>query len=548
MQKNYIVNPHLSSEVLAERQKDEVVQLQRKLKSLYGEKLELIVEKGKLTCQEYGAKCGEGGEGKSKTLMDHIDTAITWAAEVGAVPLEKAILVGTGKQVRIPRRSTEETLAYLNKVANSLAQRVDNIRGYVVKLTKPDLFFAEKLEDLEETVLLNVQSDACKAFVASMAEALRNGGIDIETTASSSASGGNAADRDVGVETIKGLVENIRSIIPIPRNKEEEKEAMLAHLNRIRAACQVCVNYCTLTPEHPNMKLQLAGSLRQVHEAVYESVTFLREIYREDRTREGDSNPGVLLEDAWNKVMDYDKDINDATAIDTVDASDSIPTDGDSAAKSLANQTVKKGPKPIVIRSKMLFTTRLPPQNLLDAMKRKQAILCGDGNSSYLKLQFGQAFEMYIYFSPLLVSIRAMPEKEDHCEKSEFRKNVVDCKQGTWIPSSFGLKTTPLPTTTSNVPGRKRTVNGQIKTKQTVSIMGISGDVALLGPIVAKRLDYASAQATRCLRRCFADHTTRAYKSNSDFEIEISEGNAVLKFLQLARKIYQADSLVEEGQ
>jgi hypothetical protein len=401
-----------------------------------------------------------------------------------------------------------------------------------MKLTKPDLFFAERLEEMEQNVLLNINSRACQTFVESMSEALKSVGIDAQPAAATASINETAADadgaeKDTGVEHIKDLMEKIRAIIPIPRNKEEEKEAMLSHLNKIRFACQIFVNYSTLNPEKPNTKLQLAGNLRKVHEAAHESITFLRQVYREDRSREGESL-SVILEDAWNKHMDYDRVLTEAGATDTGDSTDPIVSDAEQPSR-------RRGPKPVVIRSKILFTKRLPPGNLLDAMKRKSVTVCGAGTSSYLKMQFGQAFEMSIYFAPLLVTIRAMPEQEEKSkvEKSTFRKDVVDCKVDTWTPASFGLKTIPLPSQVQQ--GRKRTENGQLKTKQTVSVMGVSADVALLGPIVAKKLEYASALATRCLRRCFAEHT---YNSTSDFEIEISEGNAVLKFLQLARNTY----------
>mmetsp|Transcript_24727 Transcript_24727/g.36595 ORF Transcript_24727/g.36595 Transcript_24727/m.36595 type:complete len:161 (+) Transcript_24727:2-484(+) len=152
---------------------------------------------------------------------------------------------------------------------------------------------------------------------------------------------------------------------------------------------------------------------------------------------------------------------------------------------------------------------------------------------------------MTIYFCPLLVSIRALPGKEHRrmYEKSSFRKEVIDCKLNTWKDPSFGLQAEipSLESTNNGRTSRKRNAGGKMKqTKSnTISIMGVSGSISSLSPIISKKLEFASHQATRCLRRCFADNAGRAYISNSDFEIEISEAMSILKFLQHARKNFQ---------
>jgi len=535
MQKNYHPPAAMNGEALLEQKKEEVVQLQRKLKSLYGEKLELIVKYGRHTVNEFREKCGDQ---KSKNLMDHVDQAITWAAEIGAVPVDKSVLVATGKTVRIPRRSPEETLAYLNKISADLEKRVDNIRGYCVKLTRPDLFFAERLDEMETNVLLKVDSPVFTTFVDSLKEALQSAGVDISAPAMVPTSG---IDKDAGVEALKDILEKLKTIIPIPRSKEEEKEAMLGHLNRIRAACQFFISYSALSPDQPNTKLQLAGSIRKVYEGVHESLTVLRQAYKEDRSREGITT--VLLEDVWTKLLDYDREMNEAstTNTSTLENNSIISEDTSSSEQAIVQSSARKS-KPVVIRSKVLFSKRVPPKNLLDAIKKKYDVkVCGVGKSTYLKVAFGEAFEMSLYFCPLLVKIRALPDKEDKAKfaQSAFRKEVVDCKVDAWNSATYALKTTPLPVqVVQQSGGKKRNASGKIKTKQTVSIMGVSADIALLVPVVAKKIEFASAQATLCLRRFFAEGTKTC---KSDFEIEISEGNAVLKFLQLARKTYEPE-------
>jgi hypothetical protein len=539
IQKSYNATTAASGEVLLEQQKDEVMQLQRRLKSLYGEKLEFIVKYGRFTVKEFRDKFGEQ---KSKNLMDHVDQAITWAAEIGAVPESKAILASTGLCVRIPRRSPPETLSYLGKVEIELGKRVDNIRGYCVKLAKPELFFAERMDEMEQKVLLNFDSSACRMYMESMRQALMiSEGIatavgtrDVNDLLKPS--GDNV---DVDLSNLKEMLENMRSVIPYPRSKEEEKEAMLAHLNRIRVASKYLIDYSTYSPQQQTTKLQLAGSFKKVHDLVHDSIMFLKESFREERGDKGNST--VILEDIWNKILDYDGALNKSCAADAADAKDSIITTDhvtSDKAKSLNS-------KPLVIRSRVLFTKRFPPKNLLDAMRRKyNVIVCGEGQSTYLKVVYGDTFEMSMFFSPLLVRIRALPgQREDKSyKKSNFRKDIVDCNTDSWVDPTIGIKRTSLmptlnPQQKQHV-GKKRNANGDIKSEHMVSIMGVSANINSMIPIIAKKLDYASAHATRCLRRCFAEHTLT---SKSDFEMEISEGNAVLKFLQLARKTYQVD-------
>lgn len=532
MQKNYKAPAATSVVVLLEQQKEQVVQLQRRLKSLYGEKLELIVKYGKATVKEFG----KNGHEKADNLMNHIDQAITWAADIGVIPLDKAILVRTGQSVRIPRRSPQEYLAHLNKISGDLEKRVDNIRGYCVKMMRHDIFFAEKLDEMESNVILKLDSSVVNIFVDSLKQALQNAGIDISAPEIFPSAG----EKDADVEALKDILKKMKAIIPIPRSKDEEKETMLAHLNRIRAACQFIISYSALSPEQQNTKLQLAGSLRKVYEAAHESTMLLRQTYREDTSREGTST--VFLEDLWNKLMDYDKKMNEASATDSLETKDSIISgDAIGDVQSMVQPSMRTS-RPVAIRSKVLFSKRLPPKSLMDSMvKRYNVKVCGEGRSTYLKVSFGEAFEMSLYFCPLLVRIRALPDKEDKTKfaPSSFRKEVVDCKVDAWISAAHGLKTNPLPVQIAQQSaGKKRTASGQIKTKQTVSILGISADIALLRPVVAKRIEFASAQATRCLRRIFAEMTKT---SKSDYEAEISEGNAVLKFLQLARRTYEPE-------
>jgi len=59
---------------------------------------------------------------------------------------------------------------------------------------------------------------------------------------------------------------------------------------------------------------------------------------------------------------------------------------------------------------------------------------------------------------------------------------------------------------------------------------------------VEGRLQFASAQATLVLRKIWAS-TLRA---KNDFEVEISEGSALLEFVYLARQTYQPNFVDDE--
>ncbi len=453
------------------------------------------------------------------------------------MPVEKAILLSTGDPVVIPRRTPEEHLRYFDSLPLDLPKRIENIRGYVLKATKADLFFAEKLEHMEKDVIIKLDSPAYQIFLKQITQALREASI--ETAIPVSSLEDIKPDQDTTVEGLKQLLEKMKASIPPARNKVEEKEAQLVHLNRVRSGCQFYANYMSLSPNNPNAKLQLAGSMRKVHVIVNDSINFLRQTYTEDRSRA--EMPETLLEDAWNKILDYDK----AKEQD----SDAMVSNADNPIEQNSSNLSKK--KAIVTKAQVLFTKKKPHPSLMESLQKKHNVkVCTEGETTYLTIRYGNAFEMSIHFCPLLVRIRALPDKEEEFKfkPTSFRSKIVDCNLHAWNPSSYALKTVPLAPAESKVAsvpgGKKRNASGKfIRTKQTVSVMGVSADVALLGPIVEKRMDFASASATRCLRRIFADNVKN---SKSDFEIEISEGNAILKFLKISKSAYTVEETTTE--
>jgi hypothetical protein len=117
-----------------------------------------------------------------------------------------------------------------------------------------------------------------------------------------------------------------------------------------------------------------------------------------------------------------------------------------------------------------------------------------------LIVEFGDAFVMTIYLSPLLVTLRAAAKADGPVTN-----------YATWTSTRTGLDA-----------------------RAELHVWGVKGTPETLGHVVEQRLNYASASATHILRKCFGNIS----KTNNDFEQEISEGTALLQFLQLARATY----------
>jgi len=60
-------------------------------------------------------------------------------------------------------------------------------------------------------------------------------------------------------------------------------------------------------------------------------------------------------------------------------------------------------------------------------------------------------------------------------------------------------------------------------------------------PLVEEKLEFASARATYVLRCIFADVAGKTYDTaKAEFEVEISEATAILRFLQITRDTYES--------
>eukprot|EP00978_Attheya_sp_CCMP212_P034563 scaffold145271_cov50-Attheya_sp.AAC.3 len=453
------------------------------------------------------------GPEKSHQLRQHIDNAEQWAVEIGIQSPQYL----AHRSKRVPREPN-----YLDRLRGHLETRVDNIRSHVVKLTSPDLFLEETLLKLEQDL-----DGPTHVLLADVAKTLF----------------GKAGLAVHPPDTVKTLLERAMRPVPALRAGYEPDvaAAFLAHIDKIRAASQALVSYIHLGEEG---NLHVPALLQKSHKVAVQGIGHIAETFTGKNNGNVEETVVVKLEDAWNKVIEYidpSERSSTATVEDSIDVDVSIPPTGSSDTvddlsgaepspkrlKTNHNTARRKG---IVIRTKVLLTPgRKAPFNLLQALRSKQAQLIRPKNDvgTRLILKFGDAFEMIIYFIPLLVILRALPQNDDTrtssthsqllTDESEFCTGVVNGSLPTWIPSQYGLNT-----------------------HKEISVLGMKGSHSTVGRIVSEKLQHSSSLATRVLRRCFADMTYKAYSnpSCSDFEVEISEATALLTFLQLARTTF----------
>ncbi|KAL7535721.1 hypothetical protein ACHAXR_006687 [Thalassiosira sp. AJA248-18] len=467
------------------------------LRDKWGARLLFIVEHANeavaLTRQSHG-------EHKADILRQHTDGAKSWTVQLGLELPENDST--RGQFVRMERRDME----YLKKVKGYLETRVENIRSHVVKITDTDLFLQETLTKIDDALLKERLSVVFQQAL-------------------------NDADPDNSQFTgdqMKQLLERMNAPVPIPRRNQEGDRirAAVARIEKIRAAAQALYTYMGLPIAD---KTSFRGCTPKCHSVVIECLKELDVEYSHlvkelDDTDENGKRI-IQLEDAWNKPMQFSEFESEETP-SMEDASGEEPN-----AKRTKTEEVSRGKVPMVIRSRCLLTREknTPFSTLLPALKRKKATLVRNGSTTFVRLDFGKAFEMTIYFVPLLVTIRAIDT-----ENAEGKSSLAGGHR--WPSLYQGLCPSDNKTTVSG------NVSALNKNSSSLNVLGVSGTFASVGPIIAKKLEYASAQATYALRRCFADTTVgKNAMAKSEFEIEILETGALIRFLQLARSTYIPD-------
>jgi hypothetical protein len=433
-QKNYVPQQAQKTTNDADQR---VLDLRRK----YGEDLQFIYVNSTQAVVQMKEKSGAE---KASHLQQHFDNVKQWVTQLGLLPSSD------------PKTMPQLTPSELDRLEQQLEQRIENIRGHVVKLTKPDLFLKEKLIELEEKHMSPQSSET-------LAEAMSRRFDSLEWS--------EFADPPTILQ--RSLDKALQRIPPPSRDPRSKTNAGLTHLEAMRAASQAMVAYLA-AGNNPLASIP-KNVLSKCHAVAVNGCKFLQEEFPTELAEQEDKKTtNVTLEHAWTKVME--------TPTQEV-IEDSLS--GTPASAIIGSPPAAKRQKPTIVRSRVLLTPgRACPSNLLPALKRKGATLCRPSNdSAYLFLDF-EAFEMTIYLVPLVVLLSA------------------------------------------------KVTTGPIR------VWGAEGTWETLGNVVRDRLDYASAQATRVLRDCFANGTLRA---RADFEMEISEATSLLKFLQLARTTYMPD-------
>ena len=401
-------------------------------------------------------------EEKVKILHSHATKVREWAAILGLLPN------GIKKK---------KDLAYLTKTKENITKYIDSVRDHVSKICDPEMFITDTFTKLDEHSIRRPP----------MSDILRKAFQDTDPESS-----------QFDPEELKRLMEKMTAPLPIPRNGDEVTVA-LAKIERLRTAAAAMHNFWGLSL---GQKTEFLGCSTRCIEAGFKCLAELEQEYDslikdvDDTDENGEMV--IQLEDAWNNTMQF-------TENDT-----SLEID-----EPVAKRQKIEDAKPIVICSRVLFTPgKTVKSSILPVLQRKQATLIQNSTSPHILLQFGKAFEMKVFFVPLLVTIRAIEEK-----------NEVTMQVGL----GGGLRW----------PSLHQGLNTSSGDDKELSVLGVTGSNAALEHIVAKKLQYASFRATCVLRHCFAETLSgKGALATSDFEVEILEVGALVKFLQIARETY----------
>lgn len=376
------------------------------------------------------------------------------------------------------RKRVPREPGYLEKLSEMfLENRVENIRSHVLKLVDPDLFLGESLKKVEEEIF----EEDSQLLGTKLTD----------TSRGALAAAGISYPHDL--ENMKKLLDQLSTPVPAPRQGQEKdiKDSSLAYIERIRTCSQLLLGFMALSSSD---RVQLKGALRKIHNSAVEGIEHLQTYYVASSSLQKDV---IQLEDAWTKRMH----------LHTVEH----PLAPANSSNVNIAQHLPSKRLYLPLKSKVLMTPgRKIPSNFLSALESKKAKLVrpASGEGTQLVMSFGNKFTVTIFFQPLLVLIRAIPPNGGiDYDTSDFQHTIVDGGFPTWTSASYGVQS-------------------------------LSDN--LFAPLVEEKLEFASARATNILRRIFADVASKTYDTaKTEFEIEISEATAILRFLQIARDTYE---------
>jgi hypothetical protein len=512
LQKNYVPPTKEATSNSANDTEVLLLELRRK----YGEALRYITKNAGAAIKDVEERSGAE---RSKQLQQHTDSAIQWAKELGIWDEAPESAAST---------AAKATEAQLQKLQQHLERRVDNIRTYVVKHADPDQFLQETLErkdkELEPrankmmgiNLTKRIEQVQQSSVVASSQGSSGQKPDEADATAAAAAAAASSFDP---VKVLQESLEKAQTAVPPPtRNNSNDVPAALMHLEKVRAASTALMAYFCIPDRQQTAP---RNTLPKIFTAASEGMEFARQVTLKLPKPTTDK---ASLSDAWTKVLELPLVV------------DPSPPTLDSESPSSPAPPAKRPrlSQPLATKSRVLLTpNRKTPSNLIPALRRKRALLVRPphgSRGSHLILEFDTAFTMTIYFSPLLVTLRAMEQQASDASGSSTTTNGANKSTTTTRPT-----TTTTQLSTKGCAPWTPLYHG-LTNRTDLSVWGVTdGSYASMGRVVEERLRDASMQATHVLRRCFRNHVKDKVM---EFEVEILEASALLEFLQIARRTY----------
>lgn len=490
LQKNYV--PPVAT---PSSERSDVEVLLGELRRKYEDALKYIIKYAPKAIQDVEDKTGEE---RGNQLRQHTNSALEWAKQLG---------VSEEEPLSVKEAASNISHEQLKKTEQHLERRVDNIRTYVVKHADPDLFLQETVEKKDR----DLKERANKMLGVNLQKRIEQ--LQEKTLATMSSEGdpaaGNAETTSIfnATKVLQEALDKAQAVIPPPtrNNQNNDTPAALIHLDKMRAASTALMAYFCIPDRQTTAP---RNSLTKIMSIANEGADFIKQACNKLPKPATDQ---VQLADAWNKELALP--ISAPSILETGEQGEESP----SKRQKLNGMTTRRPP---YLRTRVLLTpSRKTPPNLIPALRRKRAKLVRpalESRGSHLVMEFDKAFAMTIYFSPLLVTIRAMEEKsvKDDDDASPLLTQVgrtPGC--ATWTPLYHGLTH-----------------------RQDLGVWGIQDtSYDAIGRVVEERLRDASMQATYVLRKCFQNHVKDKVL---EFEVEILEASALLEFLQIARTTF----------
>jgi len=476
------------------REQDEAIE--KELREKYGGKMKYIIENAekatyalKMKLQHAnsnGSNNNSVGSRDADILKKHADTIGQWAIDIGVLPLSYKF--SNGLKYKNKKRD-------LKMIKQHLGERVENIRQHIVKHADVNLYLEEEWIKLEKDM---------DKLMAKLLSRIHQRLIGVQIT------------------DIKNLIERASVRVPAPRRgrPEDVKEAVILHIDKIRAASNILMNYIVMEDKS---NVEMKNILKRMHTTAVDGLSFITANCKKET---GTIKKEIKLEDAWSRTIKYENPYENS----------------EFEMCSRPSKRIKIRKQNIIVRTRVLLQPgQRTPSYILQALKDKNVQIIRNskiGGGARIRMIFGTAFEMNIFFSPLLVTFRALPPlsanatekvEDDDCldkrfiEETEFRQMIVDGGLPTWKSSHSALDTL------------QATAAKKLESKPYV-MYDISDSIA--ESLIAKKLEHVSFRTTHILRRCFADMTETTRTSNDNGNIEVSETSALMKFIQLARKTY----------